>query len=72
LFVALCHALLVQLAGERQEQRLKQSEQCLNDQVREHEHTADESESLFHLLVSFSESGFFDNALVQMTQQRVE
>ena len=41
-------AALVQLTGERQEQWLEQRKQCLNDQVREHEHSTDESESLFH------------------------
>jgi hypothetical protein len=62
----------VQLAGERQEQWLEQREQCLNEQVREHEHAADESESLFHGLVSFCEFGFLVNALVQMIRQRIE
>jgi hypothetical protein len=36
-------AALVQLAGERHEQWLEYREQCLNDQVREHEHRPDDS-----------------------------
>ena len=39
---------LVQLTGERHEQWLEYREQCLNDQVREHEHRPDDGESFFH------------------------